>query len=98
LAKEPETLKLMNQLSDSDIDHVILSVTPTLSRKVAYVIARSAEILGDRLPQGEAGLELVAARVEALVERGQLEAFGDIKKWRFSEVQRPTRLEPGVNP
>jgi hypothetical protein len=31
----------------------------------------------------------LAARVAALVEAGKLEAQGDLKEWRFSEVRLP---------
>jgi hypothetical protein len=32
----------------------------------------------------------VAERIRALVEDGQLEAQGDLSKWRHSEVRLPT--------
>jgi hypothetical protein len=80
---------MMNALSNSQIDDVILSVTVTSWRKVARVIAMTEEILGDKLPEGEVGLDLVADRVEALIHDGRLLAQGDIKKWRYSEVRKP---------
>ncbi len=79
----------MNALSDSQIDEAILSVTATSWRKVARVIVMTAEILGDNLPKDEAGLDLVANRIEALVHDGRLLGQGDIKKWRYSEVRKP---------
>jgi hypothetical protein len=79
----------MNALSNSQIDEAILSVTVTSWRKVARVIVMTDKILGDNLPEGEAGLDLVADRIEALIHDGRLLVQGDIKKWRYSEVRKP---------
>jgi|HubBroStandDraft_4_1064222.scaffolds.fasta_scaffold29784_3 hypothetical protein len=80
---------MMNSLNSSQIDEAILSVTSTSWRKVARVIVMTGEILGENLPKGEAGLDLVADRIEALIHDGRLLAQGDIKKWRHSEVRKP---------
>jgi hypothetical protein len=76
-------------LSNSQIDEAILSVTRASWSKVARVIVMTDKILGDNLPEGEAGLDLVAGRIEALVHDGRLLVQGDIKKWRYSEVRKP---------
>jgi Protein of unknown function len=78
-----------HSLSDSEIDEAILSVTVTFWRKVALVIASAREILGNTVPNDEAGLDLIAKRIEALTHDGRLSSQGDIKKWRFSEVRKP---------
>jgi hypothetical protein len=44
--------------------------------------------LGNNLPEGETGLDLIAKRIEVLVQDGRLLAQGDIKKWRHSEVRK----------
>ena len=80
---------MMNALNNSEIDEAILSVTVTSWRKVARVIVMTGEILGDNLPRGEAGLDLVAERIGALIHDGRLVAQGNIKKWRYSEVRKP---------
>jgi ABC-type amino acid transport substrate-binding protein len=80
---------LINNLNNSQIDEAILSVTPTSWRKVAFVIGMTVKYLGDNLPQGDTGLDLVADRIEALVHDGRLLAQGDLKKWRHSEVRKP---------
>ncbi len=80
---------MMNALSNSRIDEAILSVTVTSWRKVARVIVMTEKILGDNLPGGEAGLDLVADRIKTLIHDGRLLAQGDIKKWRYSEVRKP---------
>ena len=53
------------------------------------MIVMTCEILDDNLPKGEAGPDLVADRIEALIHDGRLLAQGDIKKWRLSEVRKP---------
>jgi hypothetical protein len=80
---------MMNSLSNSQIDEAVLAATVTSWRKVARVIALVAEALSKNLPQREAGLDLVAGRIEALVQDGRLLAQGDVKKWRHSEVRKP---------
>lgn len=80
---------MMNTLSNSQIDEAILSVTPASWRKIARVIAMTSEILGDNLPKGEPGLDLVADRIGVLVRDGRLLAQGNIKEWRHSELRKP---------
>jgi hypothetical protein len=67
----------------------MLSATRGRWRKVAMVVGWVAEELGNDLQDDEAPYELVARRIEALVDDGRLVAQGDIKKWRFSEVRLP---------
>jgi len=79
-------------MNDDAIDEAILSMLAVAKggwRKVAMVIARVADQMGNDLPAGDDRYDLVAQRVEALVLDGRLAAQGDIKKWRFSEVRRP---------
>jgi hypothetical protein len=78
-------------MSEHDIDRAILSMLSAAEgrwRKVAMVIGRVADGIGD-LPEGDEGYELVARRIEVLVEEGRLVAQGNIKNWRFSEVRLP---------
>ncbi len=79
-------------MSDHAIDGAILSLLSAVTgrwRKVAMVISRVADAMGNDLPEGDDGYRLVARRIEALVSEGRLVAQGDIKNWRFSEVRRP---------
>jgi len=79
-------------MSDSEIDEAVLSFLSSAKghwRKVASVIARSSDAVKSALPEGEAGHELIAERIEALVSEGRLNVQGDIKKWRHSEVRLP---------
>jgi len=80
---------MMNSLSNPHIDETVLSATETSWRKVALVIARVEKILGNNLPEGQSGLDLIANRIEVLVQDGRLLAQGDLKKWRHSEVRKP---------
>lgn len=75
-------------MSDSDIDDAILVVAEPSWRKVAMIIAKTADRLGGDLPEGEDGHHLVAGRVVALVQAGRLTAQGDLARWRHSEVRR----------
>jgi hypothetical protein len=79
-------------MNDDAIDQAILSMLAVAGgrwRKVAMVIARVADQMGNDLPEGDDRYDLVAQRIKALVLDGRLVAQGDIKKWRFSEVRRP---------
>jgi hypothetical protein len=79
----------MDALSNSQIDEAIMSVTVTSWRKVAFVIAMADKLLGNNVSESEAGLHLVADRIECLIHDSRLLAQGDIKKWRYSEVRKP---------
>jgi hypothetical protein len=79
----------MSSSSDLQIDETILSVAEPSWRKVAFVIIKVADTMGGDLPEGEAGYNLVAKRIEILVRGGRLLAQGDIKKWRHGEVRKP---------
>ena len=79
----------MSPLSDLQIDEAILSVAEPSWRKVAFVIIKVTDTMGSDLPEGDAGFNLVAKRIEFLVRGGRLLAQGDIKKWRHSEVRKP---------
>jgi hypothetical protein len=77
-------------VSNHAIDGAILSLLSAANgrwKKVAMVIIRVADAMGDDLPRGDDGYQLVARRIEALVSEGRLIAQGDIKNWRFSEVR-----------
>jgi hypothetical protein len=51
------------------------------------VIAKVADTMGSGLPEGDAAYNLIARRIEILVQGGRLLAQGDIKEWRHSEVR-----------
>jgi hypothetical protein len=79
-------------MNNSKIDEAILSYLSSANghwSKVAAVIARASEAMKGDLPEGEPDYNLVARRIKALVSEGRLNAQGDIKKWRHSEVRIP---------
>jgi hypothetical protein len=53
------------------------------------VVGKVADAMGNDLPEGDDGYQQVARRIEVLVSEGRLVAQGDIKNWRFNEVQLP---------
>ena len=70
------------------IESAILLVVGHRWMKVAMVIAKVVEAMGTDLPTGDdEGWELVSEHIEALVKAGRLEAQGDTRNWRFSEVR-----------
>jgi catechol 2,3-dioxygenase-like lactoylglutathione lyase family enzyme len=52
-----------------------------------FVIAKVADAMGTELPNGDERYELISDRIEVLVRAGRLEAQGNTKNWRFSEVR-----------
>ena len=75
--------------ADLRIDEGILSITESSWRKVAFAILKVADKMGSDLPEGDRGYNLIAKRVEILVQGGRLLVQGDITKWRHSEVRKP---------
>ena len=78
----------MSPLSESRIDEVILSIAESSWRKVAFIVDTVKNTMGANLPEGDAGYDLVAKRLESLVRDGRLLAQGDLKNWRHSEVKK----------
>jgi hypothetical protein len=85
----------MSAVSHQEIDGMILSFAKVQWRKVAMIIG---QVLGECGRRGvdvdEDGVTdricaLAAERIRALVENGQLEAQGNLSRWRHSEVKLP---------
>ena len=73
-------------LDPSVIDEAIVAVLSEADghwRKVAMVVGRIGMKFGSEYH------EPAARRIEALVQEGRLDAQGDLKKWRFSEIRLP---------
>ncbi len=62
-------------------DDLIFSETCEHWLKVARIIGR----VSDRVPNGP-HFEEIAARIQALVNEGKLEAKGDLSRWLYSEI------------
>ena len=75
-------------MQTAEIEAAILAVVGGRWMKVAMVIAKVVDAMSGGLPAGEEGCERVSEHVEVLVRTGRLEAQGNTKNWRFSEVRR----------
>ena len=80
-----DQVRLPPSVSEAQVDQIIFSVMFTQWRKMARMV-------GDALARcKEVGLpisgEVVAARIQALVEADRLESQGDLRRWRHSEVR-----------
>ena len=53
------------------------------------IIAKTAETDGIGVADDEEGHEIIASRIEALVQEGRLTAQGNLKRPRHSEVRLP---------
>jgi hypothetical protein len=75
-------------ISAKTLDQLLLSFCDTRWLKVARVIGNSYKIL-ERcgIRPGTTTAKIIDMRMTALVGNGRLEAQGDIRKWRFSEVR-----------
>jgi hypothetical protein len=72
---------------ESRIEEAVFSVVGARWMKVALVLVKAADAMGRDLPNGNERYEMVSARVEALVKDRRLEARGNTKNWRASEVR-----------
>jgi hypothetical protein len=75
-------------MTSEQLEKEILLMSKSSWQKVAMVIARVMHEKNPGVPK-EREAALVFERIEALVLTGKLEAQGDIRKWRFSEVRLP---------
>jgi hypothetical protein len=75
-------------MDEFQIDDAVLAVAKPSWKKVALIIVETASKLGNKLPRTAEGYDLVANRIEALIRDGRLEARGNTKEWRTSEVRR----------
>ncbi len=68
------------------IDEALMAEVGERWRKVAMVLAQAADKLGW---DDDDDFDRLAKRLETLVADGQLEAQGNLSRWRHSEVRRP---------
>lgn len=74
--------------SHTEMDEAILAAAGDRWTKIAKVIVEAARTVDGTLPVEANRYEEIGLRVESLVTQGQLEAQGNIKSWRYSEVRR----------
>jgi hypothetical protein len=80
-----DQVRIPPSVSEADIDSVLYSVMRWEWRKMALVVGMAfgrCKELG--LPIND---EALAARIQVLVESKRLEAQGDLRRWRHSEVR-----------
>jgi hypothetical protein len=77
----------MSALSHQDVDGLILSFARVQWRKVAMIMSQVLHECRDR--GADVDVDRVAEQICALVESGQLEAQGNLARWRHSEVKLP---------
>ena len=70
----------------SDIREAILNSCGQHYSKVAMVIVRASEQLGN---EDDETYEKLGQEIAKLVEDGHLQAVGDVTEWRHSEVRLP---------
>ena len=73
----------------SEIDAAIMDFVNESWSKVAMVIVRVEDVLGQIAPDREESMHVIANRIESLVGSGKLISQGDLSKWRNSEVRKP---------
>ncbi len=77
-------------IAAAELDELMLSFCDVRWRKVARVFGNTMQVLEDRGIQISGGVAAALdARMEALVKSGRLEAEGNIRRWRYSEVRLP---------
>lgn len=81
-------------MKTSRIEDTILLAVGDRWTKIAKVIGKVADTMGANVPT-----EVISDHIEALVRAGRLEAQGNTKNWRFSEVRRsgPNTHHRGVD-
>ncbi len=77
--------------SHTAMDEAILAAAGDSWTKVAKVIVETARAVDGILPVEANRYEEIGLRVEGLVTQGRLEAQGNSKSWRYSEVRRAER-------
>jgi hypothetical protein len=80
-----DQVKLPTGITEAELDALILSMMKPHWNKMAMILGRMQE----QCKQHEWPLsdEIVAARIQALADADRIEAAGDLRKWRHSEVR-----------
>ncbi len=80
-----EQVRLPAHVTEAEFDQAILSTLGQHWRKVAAIVIRVVEKYEHFTPK--VTFEMVAARLRALSDAGTIEAQGDLRMWRHSEVR-----------
>jgi hypothetical protein len=84
-----DDVSLPQWVSEADLDALIFAQLAHNWRKVARVVAYAGQACEARsLP---ISMDVIAARVRALVEAGAIEGVGNLSMWRHSELRLKAR-------
>ena len=78
-----DKVRLPPQISEKDIDDVLIPLLTRHWQKVAMVLAHAR----DHFEPLGLSLEIIAARLRHLADNDQIEGAGDLRMWRHSEVR-----------
>ena len=78
-------------LAPPELDTVILSCAKPEWQRVTMLIAATVD--ATKAQQLEIPAQTIAGRIYALTEAKQLEAKGNIRRWRTSEIRRPAQAQ-----
>jgi hypothetical protein len=85
---------LPDSVSEADIDSIIFSCLRPRQQKTAKLLSDAWDRCTTlALP---VDLQVLGAHIVALAEAGRLEACGDLRKWRYSEVRLNAKEEREV--
>jgi hypothetical protein len=84
-----EQVSLPPSVSETDIDRIIFAELKQVARKVALVVGNAA-VRSEQELGVSVGSEIFAARLRELADDGRINFYGDLRKWRFSEVSLRT--------
>jgi hypothetical protein len=84
-ASEVEHIQALTAEQVAEIDAVVLSNITPAWRKVALIVAKTLRHFQDAQP--ELPDVYYAMRIAELVQRGELESQGNLRRMRFSEVR-----------
>jgi len=79
-----------------DIDAAIIASCRPRWNKLAIVVSRTTDAIGRRFP--DLSDRFYCERIAELVDQGNLEAQGDLRYMRFSEVRLPSRADEPIAP
>jgi len=81
-------------IAAADLDQLLLSFCDRRWLKVARIAGKTLDAIEKRGTKIDGTLAgQIDARMAALVESRQLEAKGNIKRWRYSEVRLPNGID-----
>lgn len=89
---DPDPAPSISIASDERLDSLVLDAADAAWSKVAVFIAK---VVDAAKAQGlDTSGQAIAQRIYALVESGQLEAKGNVRRWRAAEIHQPQPDDP----